>query len=205
MTINLIESLETIIKDIDIKIERREQLLKESRVSIALSSKSIVNIHTGKNKEAEKDLEQNKKLLATLRKIAKEDLKRYLISPETEYAEAIIIKDISLGKAVPSQKELKVSNEGYILGLLDAVGELKRMIYDNMRKGDINQASYLFELMEEIYTRLSPFAIYDHIIQGVRRKLDVSRILVENTRSAVTEEIRRAEFLKGMTEIIKKQ
>lgn len=201
---NRIESLETIAKELDMKTEKREELLKESRVSIALSSKSIVNMHTGKNKEAVKDLEQNKKLLSNLRKIAEEDLKRYLISPETEYTEAMIIKAISSGKAIPSQKTLNVSNEGYILGLLDAVGELKRMVYDNMRKGDITNASYFFELMEEIYTRLSPFAIYDHIVQGVRRKLDVARILVENTRSAVTEEIRREEFLKGMSNTLKK-
>lgn len=204
MTKNIIESLETIAKQLDTKTAKREALLKESRVAIALSSKSIVKLHTGKNKEAGKDLEQNKKLLVNLRKIAEEDLKRYLISPETEYAEAMIIKAVSSGKTIPSQKALKISNEGYILGLLDAVGELKRMVYDNMRKGDISKASYYFELMEEIYTRLSPFAIYDHIIQGVRRKLDVSRILVENTRSAVTEEIRREEFLKGMSKTVKK-
>jgi translin len=74
-----------------------------------------------------------------------------------------------------------------------------------LRKGNVKRASDLFELMEEIYTRLAPYAIYDHIIQGIRRKLDVSRILVENTRSAVTEEVRRAEFLKGMTTITSKQ
>ena len=194
-----------IVKELDMKISRREDLLKESRAAIALSSKAIVNMHTGKKTEAEEELIQNNDLLIDLRKIAKEDLKRYLISPETEYAEAMIIRSISADEDIPSQEILKVGNEGYILGLLDSVGEIKRMVYDNLRKGEVARASDLFELMEEIYTLLSPFAVYDHIIQGVRRKLDVSRILVENTRSAVTEEVRRMEFLKGMTNIASKQ
>ncbi len=203
--VKIMKSLELIAKELDLKISRREDILKESRAAIALSSRAIVNIHTGKKTEAAKQLVENKEQLTDLRKIAEEDLKRYLISPETEYAEAMIIKAISADQDIPSQETLKVSNEGYILGLLDAVGEIKRMVYDSLRKGDVKRASDLFELMEEIYTRLSPFAIYDHIIQGVRRKLDVSRILVENTRSAVTEEVRRSEFLKGMTTIASKQ
>ena len=201
----LMESLEMIVKKLDMKISRREDLLKESRAAIALSSKAIVNMHTGKKTEAEEELIQNNDLLIDLRKIAKEDLKRYLISPETEYAEAMIIRSISADEDIPSQEILKVGNEGYILGLLDSVGEIKRMVYDKLRKGEVARASDLFELMEEIYTLLSPFAVYDHIIQGVRRKLDVSRILVENTRSAVTEEVRRMEFLKGMANIASEQ
>ncbi|MFC1755503.1 hypothetical protein ACFL96_19285 [Thermoproteota archaeon] len=54
---NRIESLETIAKELDMKTAKREALLKESRISIALSSKSIVNMHTGKNKDAVKGLE----------------------------------------------------------------------------------------------------------------------------------------------------
>tara|TARA_B100001964_G_C14215974_1_gene592834 strand:+ start:987 stop:1619 length:633 start_codon:yes stop_codon:yes gene_type:complete len=199
------KSLEIIAKELDMKISRRENLLKESRATIALSSRAIVNIHTGKKTESEKELMQNNDLLIDLRKIAEEDLKRYLIPPETEYAEAMILRAISADEDIPSQEILKVGNEGYILGLLDAVGEIKRMVYDNLRKGEVTRASDLFELMEEIYTRLSPYAVYDHIIQGVRRKLDVSRILVENTRAAITEEVRRMEFLKGMTSVANKQ
>ena len=203
--LKIMKSLELIAKELDLKISRREDLLKESRASIALSSRAIVNIHTGKKTEATKELVENNELLIELRKIAEEDLKRYLISPETEYTEAMIIRSISADEDIPSQEILKVGNEGYILGLLDSVGEIKRMVYDKLRKGEVARASDLFELMEEIYTLLSPFAVYDHIIQGVRRKLDVSRILVENTRSAVTEEVRRMEFLKGMTNIASKQ
>jgi len=36
-------------------------------------------------------------------------------------------------KEFPSLKSLKVSEESYILGLLDCIGELKRLVLDNIR------------------------------------------------------------------------
>jgi len=56
----------------------------------------------------------------------------------------------------------------------------------------------MFEKMDELYLQLYPFAYFDKIIKEARRKLDVNRILVEETRIAITEEIRRAELIKSM-------
>ena len=50
--LKIMKSLESIAKELDLKISRREDLLKESRASIALSSRAIVNIHTGKKTQA---------------------------------------------------------------------------------------------------------------------------------------------------------
>jgi translin len=55
--------------------------------------------------------------------------------------------------------------------------------------------------MEALYTMLSPFAVYDNIVQGIKRKLDVSRILIEDTRSAITEEVRRNEFMTAVSNL----
>jgi len=52
--------------------------------------------------------------------------------------------------------------------------------------------------MDDLYLQLYPFAYFDKIIKEARRKLDVDRILVEETRIAITEEIRRAELIKSM-------
>ncbi|MEE9585892.1 MAG: RNA-binding protein, partial [Nitrososphaerales archaeon] len=111
---------------------------------------------------------------------------------------------VAEGKTIPSQTDLKVSSEAYLLGLLDSIGELKRMVYDSIRKGEVNRASDLFNLMEELYIQLSPYAIYDNVVQGVRRKLDVSRRLIDDTRAAVTEEVRRTEFMKSMKSLANK-
>ncbi len=52
--------------------------------------------------------------------------------------------------------------------------------------------------MESLYLMLYPFATFDKIVKESRRKLDVNRMLVEETRLVLTEEIRRQEFLKKM-------
>jgi translin len=49
-----------------------------------------------------------------------------------------------------------------------------------------------------LYLLLYPFASYDKIVKEARRKLDVNRMLVEETRSVLTEEIRRQELIKAI-------
>jgi len=51
--------------------------------------------------------------------------------------------------------------ESYILGLLDCVGELKRMVFDKIRIGKIDEATRIFEVMENLYLHLYTFSLYD--------------------------------------------
>ena len=194
-------SLELISGELDKVEERRERILRESRDVISLASKAIVSIHVGKLKEARSHLKSANTLLEELKKVAVQDLHRYLVPPESEFVEASVLYSIESEKGIPSCKDLGVANTSYLLGLLDAVGEIKRAVYDRIRQGRTSEALELFSIMERLYVLLSPFAVYDHVAQGVRRKLDVARILVEGTRSAVTEEIRRSEFMKSIEEL----
>ena len=108
------------------------------------------------------------------------------------------------GKDIPSYKILKVSAESYILGLLDCIGELKRQVIDQIRIGNSKNAERYFGIMEELYLILYPFATYDKIVKESRRKLDVNRMLVEDTRLVLTEDIRRQEFIKNILKNSKK-
>ena len=87
--------------------------------------------------------------------------------------------------------------ESYVLGLLDCIGELKRKVFDNIRIGDISEAMRIFEIMEDLYLKLYIFSMYDKVVKEVRRKIDVNRNLVEDVRSAITEEKRRFELIKS--------
>ena len=107
------------------------------------------------------------------------------------------------GKEIPSDKKLKVMEESYVLGLLDCVGELKRMIFDKIRTGDINNALKVFDVMENLYLHLYPFSMYDKVVKEARRKIDVDRILVEDVRGAITEEKRRSELIKALNKLKK--
>lgn len=183
--------------------ERREKILRDVRVITLNASKAIICVHAKRKKEAERLLEESRKVLIETSKIAGNDLQRYLIQPVAEYVEASITIALSERKSIPKQEELGVDDIPYLLGILDAVGELKRMVYDRLREGRVKEAVRLFKAMEDIYASLTPFAAYDHIAQGLRRKTDVARVLIEDTRAIVTEELRRSALIKDLQKTLK--
>ncbi len=191
-------SIDTITTDLKNMEERREKLIKGTRDIILLCSKSIVALHNGKYENSLQQTGKAKELLDELRHTAKEDLYRYLVSAETELVEANTLQAIISTSNIPSMQILNVQGNSYIFGLLDCVGELKRLVYDNMRNGKSDDAKNLFVIMEQIYIILYPLAVYDNIIKGVRRKLDVARILIEDTRAAITEDARRLTMLDAI-------
>ena len=195
---NVKKSLSEISKSLTASQDSREFLIRNSRQVIILCSQSIIAVHKGDLNTAKKKLLEAKKSLNGLKKKATGDLKRYLITPEQELVEAFSLIAIVEKKDIPSVKTMKVSNESYILGLLDCIGELKRLIYDKIRTGDSKDAARVFDIMQNLYQYLYPFATYDKIVKESRRKLDVNRILVEDARSALTEEIRRADLIDAL-------
>jgi len=128
---------------------------------------------------------------------------RYLITPEQEYVEAVSLIAIVDKKEIPSEKKLGVMPESYVLGLMDCVGELKRMVFDKIRIGDIDSASRIFEIMENLYLDLYQFSMYDKVLKEARRKIDVDRILVDDVRGAITEDKRRSELIKAINKLQK--
>ena len=96
--------------------------------------------------------------VAKLKQKSTGDLNRYLLTPEQELVEAVALLSIIEGKQIPSYKSIKVSGESYILGLLDCIGELKRQIIDQIRIGNSKNAENYFEIMENLYLILYPFA-----------------------------------------------
>src|ERR671919_435766 len=85
--------------------------------------------------------------------------------------------------------------------ILYCIGEIKRMIYDMVRYGKYDKAESLFIVMQELYSDVYPFAIYDNIVNGIRKKLDVSKILIENTRELITEESRRSMLIGSLKKL----
>ncbi len=195
---NVKKSLNEITKSLAVSQDSREFLIRNSRQVIITCSQSIIAVHKGDLKTAKKKALEAKKLLKGLKKKATGELSRYLTTPEQELVEAYSLIAIFEKKEIPSVKTMGVSNESYILGLLDCIGELKRLIYDKIRVGDSKDATRVFDVMQNLYLYLYPFATYDKIVKETRRKLDVNRILVEDARSALTEEIRRTDLINAI-------
>lgn len=197
-------SLKTMESRFMSQLEHRDRVLKESRDVISASSKAIIDVHTGKLREGEKELAKAKSLLMALRKSSTGSVSRYLISPEAEYVEASTVISLAKGKAIPGMETLGASPEAYLLGLLDSVGELKRMVLDSILQRKLSEARHYFEVMEELYAVCSPLAVYDHVVGGARRKIDVARMLVEDTRGFLTEEMGREEVGRSMARLEKR-
>ena len=199
MTIkNVKSSLPLISKNLEKTNTKREFLIKNNRETVILCSQAIISIHKNDLNTAKKKIAKAKSELTKLKQKTSGNLVRYIITPEQEFVEAVSLLAVIEGKEIPSVKSLNVSDESYILGLLDCIGELKRQVIDKIRVGDSKRATQLFDVMENLYLLLYPFASYDKIVKETRRKLDVNRMLVEETRSVLTEEIRRQELIKAI-------
>jgi len=185
-------------------LERRDRVLKESRDVISSCSRAIIDVHTRKVKDAETELSRARSLLQSLKKSSDGSVSRYLVSPEAEFVEASAVIALAKGKPVPSAEALGASPEAYLLGLLDAVGELKRLVLDSILQRRLVKARGYFEVMEELYSMCSPLAVYDHVVNGARRKVDVARMLVEDTRGLLAEEMGRESVSSSMARLEKK-
>jgi len=197
---NVKSSLQGISKSLKASNASREFLIKNTRDVVILCSHSIIAVHKGDLRLAKQKLKKAEVVLKKNQKKAGDKFQKYIITPEQEFVEAHSFLAVIENKEIPSLKSLKVSEVSYVLGLLDCIGELKRLVLDNIRKGQLEKADRIFDVMENLYQTLYPFALYDKIVKEARRKLDVNRILVEETRAVITEEIRRNHFVKALTE-----
>jgi translin len=194
-------SLNSINDELQIIENRREQLIKESRDIIILCSQSIVSIHQGHIQTSQLKLDKAKDLYLSLKKLAHTDLLRYLAMSEQELVECSLLMSIVKNETFPGLNEMGVSSQSYLFGILDCIGEIKRMIYDMVRLDRYDKAESLFRIMQEIYSDIYPFSIYDNIVTGIRKKLDVCKILIENTRELITEEARRSIIIESLKKL----
>ncbi len=200
---NVKSSLGTIEKSLSASQDSREYLIKNTREVVILCSQAIINIHKGDRKSAKSKIKKAQTLLKSYRRKADGEFQRYLLTPEQELVEANALLAVVEKKTIPNHKTMSVSDGSYVLGLLDCIGELKRQVFDKIRVGDSKEATRIFEIMENLYLYLYPFATFDKIVKEARRKLDVNRVLVEDVRAALTEEIRRADLINAIKKIKK--
>jgi translin len=196
-----VEKINRKFKDIE---ERRNAIIKGTRDATILCSKAIVSMHAHKKNESIEYIEKAKKLLQQYKEMGKDDLQRYLYIAEQEYVEAYCLFSIIENSGIPSMQSLEVSDISYVMGLLDCIGEIKRMIIDKIRAEGTSNINTLFELMDKIYGIIYPLALYDNLMPGLRKKLDVSRLLIENVRAIITEEKRRTIMIEKIDEFEKK-
>ena len=174
----------------DLNIDEIEKILMEkeakfdkvhvkNREIVRLCSNAIKANHSGELDEAKKHIKNAEK---EIKEIQKNDPEAELNHILQEYAEARIVLSAVTDKKIPGFKELGINEVSYLNGLLDATGELKREMYEALRKKDKKRAESYFSMMEEIFDALLPLRFSNAVLPDFRRKQDVARIQIEQAR-----------------------
>jgi translin len=194
--------LATIKKELKQRDDLRETAHNEMRKATSLSKQAILLIHQKRMKEAEKQLEDARKIFTKLWDCSTsypEIIYTGMFSAALqEYSEASIFLKLVEEMRFITPKEIHAPSSDYVLGLADVIGECRRLALDALREGDLKKAEECLGTMDEIYTELMGLDESYMLVSGLRRKNDIARKLIETTRGDVTQEIRRNELEKQL-------
>ncbi len=185
----------------------REDLLELTRKATRLAGWAIIQTHREQMSKAKATLKDTEETISKIRNLLDEhsEFKQigFVVVAFQEFAEAKILLSFVSRKKLPSQRDIGVDWMPYLLGLLDSVGELRRMTMDQLKAGNLKEAQRTFESMESILEDLQSLD-RTSIIPTFRRKMDVAKRLVEATRADVISDIRRASLEKAIRNLEKR-
>ena len=175
------KQLSSVISNLEKKEHIFDSVMFEGRKAVRECSKSIKAIHNNDLESAEQHIKNAEKLIYKISEYSQE-FKSHLNHVHQEYVEAIVLFSVVNEKQLPVFTDFNVSEISYLNGYLDAIGELKREMYEALRHGDKDKAEYFFSLMEIIYDSFLPISFSNAILPEFRRKQDVARIQIEQAR-----------------------
>lgn len=185
----------------------RERLQIVTRNATRLCSWAIVQVHRGKLSQASKTLAEAKSALEELDDLlsAHAELPQFgqVLVAFQEYAEAKLLFQMKKTGKLASLKEVGTSSTAYVLGLLDFVGELRRMTLDALRRGSADEAQRLLSTMEQVHEDLMGLD-RTSILPNFRRKLDAARRILEATRGDLATDLRRISLEKALRSVERK-
>lgn len=184
--------------------EIREKMLEVSRVATRLSDWSIIQMHRNDMERAEISLKEAKEALVQIRDLVKNtpELRQTgsVLVAYQEYVEAVLLRGLLKEGKLASLKEVDVEPVPYILGILDLIGELRRVTLNHLRRGKGGEADKTLKVMEELYEAVLTL---DHtaIVPTFRVKADAARRIIESTRGDVITEIRRMSLEEAIRDL----
>jgi translin len=204
MTENLDAYADRIRLDLERKDSARENVLPLCRELIRYASITIRAIHRQELEEAARLLAEGKGVRETLEQGVRscEELRYhgFVRDAQKEYTEASAVFALISGQPLPDPDVLKVDYTAYLNGLGDTVGELRRYILDNMRRGDLSRSEEFLNAMDDIYTILVTMDFPDAITGGLRHTTDQVRGILEKTRGDITLAVTQKELENKLAE-----
>jgi translin len=176
--------------ELDTKYAARELSLKNSRPIIRNSANAIRALHRGEPELARQLMDEVKGLIAEAEAGLEGHWDIYhagfFYDAVKEYAEAELTGALLAHEPLPSPSDLGIHAVPYLKGLGEAVGEQRRRLLDQLRKGDLDGAERTFADMEIVHDLLTSLDYPDGMTSGLRRTTDVARALIERSRADLT-------------------
>lgn len=178
-------------REFDQKTALRDAALKQARELTRHASLAIRAIHREDHGEAQAEIDQARDLAQALTNTLRSEHPDLFFAGYTqdalkEYCEACLTVAMIKGEALPTPEELDAEPPAYLNGLTETLGELRRRCLDLLRPGYNSEVERLLEHMDEIYTQLVTMDFPDAITEGLRRRTDLARGIIERTRADIT-------------------
>ena len=162
----------------------REKVMPLNRKAVTTCAAAIRQVHVGNIRGAKAMVKDAAALIAQLEKaVATEPrLEPFLGTPYQEYVELMVLISMVEEEGMP---KLDVPADAYLLGSLDAVGELKRVCMELLAKGKRKEALALFGKMEEMYYSMEGYSFPNSLVPGFRHKQDAMKAVLERLHETV--------------------
>ena len=175
---------------LDAKTAARDQALASSRDAVRACGNAIRALHRYEIEPARGLIDQAHEHLATARDLLKDHPEvlyaGFVHDAEKEYAEALVTYGLVTNEGLPGFDDVGVPPQAFLKGMAEAIGELRRHILDQMRRGELKRCEELLASMDDIYYLLVSMDYPDGITFGLRRLTDVARSIIERTRGDFT-------------------
>ena len=164
--------------------ENQDEMLKEAKLMVG---KACQKLKTGQ-----------RKLKTQYGKFWRRDLNRLFADSEQEIVEAISLLAVITRKEIPSREisfrtqvpglydmksdKIKVSDDAYVYGLLDCIGELQRVISRSKRQNDLDFANKVFGIMGELFNEVETLTEFSNTLKKIKPKMDVAAGTLNNAK-----------------------
>ena len=204
------KSLKTFSNARKFVINENKEIVKACRESINAAHAANAALPGAQSDQLKKSKEKAFKAANLLKKVQKRlktdygkswrlDLDEWLSDSEQEVVEAFALMNILNERGTTRELsfktqdstyetvkgKVKVSDSAYLFGLLDFIGELKRVVLDLQNRHDSDNAKKMFEQMHDLFKRLEIFTEYSNSVPKLKLKIDTARHLVNDTSKLI--------------------
>ena len=196
------EAIRSQLDEVDAAREIAYRLQREVTRNAASSIRAV---HRHELDEARELLEQTAELCGKMTEASRSSpqvhYSGFVLDAQKEYAEAALVCALAGEQPVPSPKDLKIEPAPYLNGMAEAAGELRRLVLDALSRDEYDEAEALTTKLQGIYDLLVTFDYPDAISQGLKRRLDMVRGVLERTVADVFTTIRQTRLQDALKDV----